>query len=271
MSGLNGKTVIITGSTRGIGRAMALRFAADGANVVITGKTKEPHPKLEGTLSSVAEEVIAAGGNALPLQLDVRDEDNIQTVVDETVKQFGGIDILINNASAIFLKGTLELELKRYDLMMDVNMRGTFAMSKACIPHLLKAENPHILNNAPPLNMEQKWFKDHLAYTYAKYGMSICTLGMSAEFKDKGLAVNSLWPQHPIATAAIKYNLPQLYDKCLKPSIVADAAYAIVTKNCREVTGNFFIDFEVLKQGGVTDFSQYGEIDDKLPKDFFLD
>src|SRR3990167_6508851 len=203
MNNLKNKTILITGSTRGIGEAMALRFAADGANMVITGKTAEKNDKLPGTIYSVAEAVTKAGGNALPLLLDVRDENQIESVVAEAVKKFGGIDILVNNASAISLTNTLNTTMKRFDLMMSVNARATFACSRACIPHLLKSANPHILNMSPPLNMNAKWFKNHIAYTYSKYGMSVCTLGMSAEFQKAGIAVNSLWPQTTIATAAI--------------------------------------------------------------------
>lgn len=255
---LHGKTILITGSTRGIGRAMALRFAQDGANLVITGKSEKPHPKLEGTIFSVAEEVAQAGGQALPLKLDVRDENEIEMVVGMTVEHFGGIDILINNASAIALQGTLELAMKRYDLLMSVNVRATFACSKFCVPFLKKSKNPHILNIAPPLNMQAKWFKDFLAYTYSKYGMSICTLGMSEEFKKEGLAVNSLWPKSTIATAAIKVHFPpEILRASRKPDIMADAAYAIVTKNSHQVTGNFFIDEEVLHAEGVKNLTHY--------------
>lgn len=258
MTTLKNKTILITGSSRGIGRAMALRFAKDGANVVITGKTTDAHASLPGTIFSVAKEVEAAGGRALPLALDVRDDAQIQSVVAKTVETFGGIDVLVNNASAIYLRGTLNTPMKRFDLMMGVNARATFACSQACLPHLMKAENPHILNMAPPLDMSAKWFKDHLAYTYSKYGMSVCTLGMSAEFKEEGVAVNSLWPKTTIATAAIQVNFPEeIYDASRDPSIVADAAHVILTKNSREVTGQFFIDEAVLSETGVTDFARY--------------
>lgn len=258
MATLKNKTILITGSSRGIGAAMAKRFAKAGANVVITGKTIEPHPNLDGTIYSVADEVNALGGQALPLQLDVRDEKNIAEVIAKTVNHFGGIDVLINNASAITIKGTEEMTLKRFDLLIGVNVRGTFACSQACIPHLKKSENPHILNIAPPLNMNAKWFKDFLVYTYSKYGMSICTLGMSEEFRADGIAVNSLWPQTTIATDAVRVHFPpEILQASRKPDIMADAAYTVITKNSRDITGNFFTDEEVLRAAGVTDFEHY--------------
>ncbi|MCX7124758.1 MAG: NAD(P)-dependent oxidoreductase [Gammaproteobacteria bacterium] len=273
MNTLKNKTILITGSTRGIGEAMALRFAQDGANIIITGKTTEQHDKLPGTIYSVAEAVIQAGGNALPLVLDVRDENQIDAVVAEAVKKFGGIDILVNNASAISLTNTLNTSLKRFDLMMGVNARATFACSRACIPHLMKASNPHILNMSPPLSMLAKWFKDHMAYTYSKYGMSVCTLGMSAEFKDAGIAVNSLWPQTTIATAAIKVNFPpELFAASRNPLIVANAAYWILTQNSRELTGQFLIDEEILTKTGETDFTRYNMMKGVTPmRDLFLE
>lgn len=272
MTTLKGKTIFITGSTRGIGRAMALRFARDGANLVITGKTVDPNPKLSGTIESVAQEVLAAGGKALPLQLDVRDDQAIKKAMQEAANHFGGMDILINNASAISLTKTLDTKMSRFDLMMGVNARATFACSQAAIPFLQQASNPHILNLAPPLNMEAKWFKDHLAYTYAKYGMSICTLGMSAEFAADGIAVNSLWPKTTIATAAIAVHFPpEILAASRDPSIMADAAYAVVTQNSRETTGNFFIDEEVLRRAGVEDFSHYSKTPGaRLFPDLFL-
>ncbi len=269
---LSGKTIFITGSSRGIGRAMALRFAADGANLVITGKTDTPHPKLEGTIHTVAAEVEAAGGQVLALKLDVRDADSICAAVSAAVEKFGGIDILINNASAISLTPTAETTLKRFDLMMDVNMRATFACSQACIPYLLQASTPHIINIAPPLNMAAKWFKNHLVYTYSKYGMSICTLGMAAEFADQNLKVNSLWPATTIATAAVKYNFPaSIYAASRDPRIMADAAYALLTQQ-PAATGQYYLDEDVLRAQGVTDFSSY-MIDPTLKpiKDFYLD
>ena len=273
MSALKNKTIIITGSSRGIGRAIALQFAADGANVVITGKTTEKHDTLPGTIYSVAEEVEKAGGTALPLLLDVRDDVQIEQVVNAVVKKFGGIDVLVNNASAISLTNTLDTTMKRFDLMMSVNARATFACSRACIPHLLKSANPHILNMSPPLNMKAKWFKNHLAYTYSKYGMSVCTLGMSEEFKNRGIAINSLWPQTTIATSAIKVNFPpELYAASRDPLIVARAAHWIVTQNARELTGQFLIDEEVLKKSGETDFSRYNKMPGVTPMhDLFLE
>lgn len=270
---LKNKTILITGSSRGIGRAMARQFAKDGANIVITGKTAEKHETLPGTIFTVAEEVEKAGGVALPLMLDVRDDKQIEQVVNETVKKFGGIDILVNNASAISLTNTLDTPMKRFDLMMSVNVRATFACSRACIAHLMKSHNPHILNLSPPLHMAAKWFKDHLAYTYSKYGMSVCTLGMSEEFKQAGIAVNSLWPKTTIATSAIKVHFPpELYAASRDPLIVARAAHWIVTQNSRATTGNFFIDEEILVKIGETDFAQYNKMSGVTPmRDLFLD
>ena len=257
MTTLKNKTILITGSSRGIGLAIALRCAKDGANIIITGKTTEKHDTLPGTIYTAAEEVEKAGGVALPLALDVRDEKQIEQVVDAAVKKFGGIDILVNNASAISLTNTLQTNLKRFDLMMGVNGRATFACSRACIPHLMKSNNPHILNMSPPLHMVAKWFKDHLVYTYSKYGMSVCTLGMSAEFKNAGIAINSLWPKTTIATSAIKINFPpELYAASRNPEIVANAAYWILTQNSRDFTGQFFIDEEILIKAGETDFAR---------------
>ena len=239
---LKNKTVFITGASRGIGEAIALRFAKDGANIVIAAKTAEKHPSLPGTIYTAAEAVEKAGGHALPLLLDVRDEAQIESAVQQTLQKFGGIYIFFNKASAISLTNTLDTAMKRFDLMMGVNVRATFACSRACIPHLMKSHNPHILNLSPPLDMKAKWFQNHLAYTYSKYGMSVCTLGMSAEFQGK-VAVNSLWPQTTIATSAIKVNFPkELYAASRKPEIVANAAYWIVTQDAQKITGNFFID-----------------------------
>lgn len=255
---LKDKVVFITGASRGIGREIALRCARDGAKVVIAAKSAEPHPTLEGTIYTVAEEVEKAGGIALPLVVDVRDENLVASAVEHTLEKFGGIDILVNNASAIALGSTLEIPMKRFDLIFSVNARATFMCSKLCIPHLKKSSNPHILNLSPPLNMNLKWFKEHVAYTMSKYGMSMCTLGMAEEFKSAGIAVNSLWPKTLIATAAIEVNFPkQLYDASRKPAIMADAAHVILTSNSREVTGNFFVDEAVLLKFGVKDFSQY--------------
>ncbi len=257
METLNNKVIFITGASRGIGREIALRAARDGAKVVITGKTSEPHPKLPGTIHTVAKEVELAGGQALPILLDVRDEEQIQAAVAKAVDHFGGIDILINNAGAISLSATLETPMKRFDLLIEVNMRATYATSQACIPYLKKGSNPHILTLSPPLNMDPKWFAPHLAYAISKYGMSLCTLGMAEEFKKAGIAVNSLWPKTAIATAAIEFNMPQIYNACRKPQIVADAAYLILTSDSKITTGQFFIDEEVLRANGITDFSSY--------------
>lgn len=255
---LKDKVVLITGASRGIGREMAIKFARDGASIAIVAKTSEPHPTLEGTIFTVAKEVEAAGGKALPLAVDVRDEEKVEWAIAETVKNFGGIDILVNNASAINLASTQDLPMKRFDLIFGVNVRATFMCSKLCLPHLKNAKNPHILTLSPPLNMNKKWFKNHVAYTMSKYGMSMCTLGMAEEFRSLGIAVNSLWPKTVIATAAISVNFPeQIYKASRKPSIMADAAYEIVTSNSREVTGNFFIDEVLLAERGVTDFSGY--------------
>lgn len=258
MPSLKGKTVFITGASRGIGREIALRCARDGANVVVTGKTVEPHPKLPGTIHSVCAEIDAAGGRGLAVQLDVRDETAVQAAVNRAAEHFGVIDVLVNNASAIMLAGTRETPVKRFDLMLGVNVRATYAASQACIPHLEKAANPHILSLSPPLSLEPRWFKDHVAYTISKYGMSMCTLGMAAELKSAGIAVNSLWPRTTIATAAIEFNFPRaVLDASRKPAIMADAAHAILTRDAKTCTGNFFIDEDVLREAGVTDFEPY--------------
>ena len=255
---LKDKVVFITGASRGIGREIAMRCAQDGAKIAIVAKTADPHPTLEGTIFTVAEEIEKAGGQALPLAVDVRDEEKVAEAIAKTIEAFGGIDILINNASAINLGSTEEIPMKRFDLIFSVNVRATFMCSKLCVPHLKKAENPHILNLSPPLSMKSKWFKKHVAYTMSKYGMSMCTLGMSEEFKKDGIAVNSLWPKTIIATAAISHNFPKvIYHASRKPAIVADAAYEILTSDSRKVTGNFFIDEYLLKERGVTDFKQY--------------
>ncbi|HEU5281200.1 MAG TPA: NAD(P)-dependent oxidoreductase [Gammaproteobacteria bacterium] len=258
MTTLKNKVIFITGASRGIGRALALRFAGEGANIVITGKTVEAQPNLEGTIHTVADEVRALSVQALPIMLDVRDEDSVMNAVEETVKVFGGIDVLINNASAINMSSILELPMKRYDLLMNVNVRATYLCSKACIPYLKKSENPHILTMSPPLSLNPKWFKKHLAYTLSKFGMSMCTLGLSEDLKRDGIAVNSLWPRTLIATAAIANNFPKaMYEASRKPDIVSDAALAIITSPSRELTGHFFIDEDFLKSRGVTDFSVY--------------
>jgi citronellol/citronellal dehydrogenase len=256
--GLKDKVVFITGASRGIGREIALRFARDGAKIAIAAKSTEPNPKLEGTIYSVAEEVEKAGGKALPLIVDVRDEAMVADAVQKTVTTFGGIDILINNASAINLGSTDDISMKRFDLIFAVNVRATFMCSKLCHPHLKKSANPHILTLSPPLSMNPKWFKKHVAYTMSKFGMSMCTLGMAEEFRKEGIAVNSLWPKTLIATAAISVNISRLlYHASRKPIIVADAAYEIVTSDSRSVTGNFFVDETILRLRGVTDFKQY--------------
>jgi citronellol/citronellal dehydrogenase len=274
MGDLGGKTLFITGASRGIGKAIGLRAARDGANVVIAAKTADPHPKLAGTIYSAAEEIEAAGGKALPLVVDVREEDQVYGAVGEAVDRFGGIDILVNNASAISLTNTPSTPMKRYDLMHQVNTRGTFLCSQACYPHLKKADNPHILNISPPLNMEAHWFASHVAYTMAKYGMSMCVLGMAGEFKKDGIAVNALWPRTAIDTAAMAMlGGGEAQKKCRKPEIMSDAAHAILTKPSREFTGNFCIDDEVLREAGVSDFSVYryeGVAESELLPDFFL-
>lgn len=272
MSSLQGKTVFITGGSRGIGLAIALKAASEGANVAIAAKTTEPHPKLPGTIYTAAKEIEKAGGKALALQVDIRDEEQIAAAVEQTVQTFGGLDILVNNASAISLTGTLETPMKRYDLMQQVNARGTYATSQACLPHLLKAENPHILMLSPPLSMNPRWFKQHVAYTIAKYGMSMCVLGMAEEFRGR-VAVNALWPRTVILTAAIQMLGDKVKpDVCRKPEIVADAAAAIFKRNARSHTGNFYIDDEVLSAEGVHDLSSYA-INPASPllKDLFLE
>jgi|HubBroStandDraft_1064217.scaffolds.fasta_scaffold45081_4 citronellol/citronellal dehydrogenase len=270
---LKGKTLFITGASRGIGKAIGLRAARDGANVVIAAKTQEPHPKLPGTIHSAALEMEHMGGQALAVGCDIRSEDQIAGAVKAAVDRFGGIDVLVNNASAISLTGTVATPMKRFDLMHQVNTRGTFACSQACIPHLMKAENPHILNLSPPLNMHATWFAPHVAYTMAKYGMSMCVLGMAEELKPHRIAVNALWPKTVIATAAVQNLLGG--DDVMKgsrtPEIVADAAHFILTRPSHEQTGSFFLDEEVLEAAGVTDLSKYSTVPGaQLFPDFFL-
>jgi citronellol/citronellal dehydrogenase len=270
---LAGKTLFVTGASRGIGKAIALRAARDGANVVIAAKTAEAHPKLPGTIYSAKEEIEAAGGKALACIVDVRFEEQIREAVEQAVATFGGIDILVNNASAISLTGTVDTPMKRFDLMHGINTRGTFACSQACIPHLAKAENPHILNISPPLNMEAKWFAPHVAYTISKYGMSLCTLGMAEELEADGIAVNSLWPATTIATAAVEFNFPpEILAASRHPAIMADAAHAILTSPARETTGHFFLDEEVLRAAGTADFARYAVTPGATPfRDLFVE
>jgi citronellol/citronellal dehydrogenase len=273
MPTLKGKTLFVTGGSRGIGKAIALRAARDGAHIVIAAKTTEPHPKLPGTIYTAAEEVEKAGGRALACAVDIRSEDQIKEAVGKAVATFGGIDVLVNNASAISLTGTLQTPMKRYDLMHHINTRGTFACSQACIPHLMKAENPHILNLSPPLDMREKWFAPHVAYTMAKFGMSMCVLGMAGEFRSEGIAVNALWPRTVIATAAVQNLLggAEAVRGSRTPEIMADAAHVILARPSRECTGNFFIDEDLLRSVGVTDFAQYQVVPgaDLIP-DFFV-
>jgi citronellol/citronellal dehydrogenase len=273
MTTLAGKTLFITGASRGIGRAIALRAAKDGANVVIAAKTAEAHPKLAGTIHTVADEVRAAGGKALAIQLDVRDENAIIEAVKKAAMEFGGIDILVNNASAISLTPTMETPAKRYDLMMGVNARATFLCSQACIVAMKKSSNPHILTLSPPLSMKPKWFAGHVAYTMSKYGMSMCTLGMSEELKPLGIAVNSLWPRTTIATAAVEVHFPEAILKASRTAdIMSDAAHVILTSDSKANTGNFYVDEDLLRKTGVTDFDKYAITPGmKLFTDLFLD
>lgn len=273
MNSLRNKVIFITGSSRGIGREIALACARHGAKLVITGKSAEAHPKLPGTIHSVAAEVEQASGQALAIQLDVRDEQAIQAAVAQAAEQFGGIDVLVNNASAISLSNTLGTTPKKFDLMWNVNARATFLMSQACIPYLKRADNPHILTLSPPLNLDAKWFAPHLAYTMSKYGMSLCTLGMAREFAADGIAVNSLWPRTTIATSAIKFNFPEvLLRASRKPAIVADAALQILMRASRTCSGQFFIDEDVLRAAGINDFGQYAvEPGVPLHGDLFLE
>ena len=274
---LAGKRIFITGGSRGIGLAIALRAAADGASIAIAAKTAEENPKLTGTIFSAAKEIEAAGGTALPIQCDIRDEDAIAAAVNTAAAQFGGIDILINNASAINLTPTEKTPAKRFDLMFDVNVRGTFLTSQAAVPHLRDSakagRNPHILTLSPPLSMKAKWFKNHVAYTMSKYGMSMCVLGMAEEFKRDGIAVNALWPRTAIDTAALQMIPGVDTDFCRKPEILSDTAYIILNRDAKTTTGNFFVDDEVLASEGITDLEKYsvkpGTTDFLL--DFFLD
>jgi citronellol/citronellal dehydrogenase len=273
MANLAGKTLFITGASRGIGKAIALRAAADGANVVVAAKTTEPHPKLPGTIYTAAEEVEAAGGKALPLAVDIREEGQVYAAVAKSVETFGGIDVLVNNASAINLTPALQTPMKRFDLMWGINARGTFLCSQACIPHLKKSANPHILTLSPPLNLDPKWFKHHTAYTISKYGMSLCVLGLSEEVKEDGIAVNALWPRTVIATAALAMFAGMVAPQnCRTPEIVGEAAHAILTRDSRCCTGNFYIDEDVLREAGITDLGRYAvKPGARLQTDLFLD
>jgi citronellol/citronellal dehydrogenase len=274
---LHGKTLLITGASRGIGLAIAKRAAQDGANIVLLAKTSEPNPKLPGTIHSAAEEIIAAGGQALPLQTDIREEAQVLAAVQAAVERFGGIDILVNNASAISLTPTPATPMKRFDLMFGVNVRGTYLCTQACLPELIKSakagRNPHVMNMSPPLSMREHWFKGHVAYTMAKYGMSECTLGHAGEFRPHGIAVNSLWPRTAIATAAMQMIPGVDLNLCRKPEILADAAWWVLTSDARAVTGKFFIDDELLASHGINDLEKYSVTPGTkhfIP-DFFID
>jgi citronellol/citronellal dehydrogenase len=270
---LRGKTLFITGASRGIGLAIGLRAARDGANIAIAAKTAEPNPKLAGTVYTAAEEIDRAGGKGLPIVCDIRFEDQVAAAISTCIRAFGGIDILVNNASAISLTGTEQTTMKRYDLMHQINTRGTFVCSQAAIPYLKQASNPHILNISPPLNMEERWFAPHVAYTMAKFGMSMCVLGMAGEFRRDGIAVNALWPRTAIATAAVQNLLGGeiAIRGSRKPSIMGDAAHAILTKPSREFTGRFCIDDDVLAAEGVTDFRAYAmDPNAQLLPDYFI-
>src|SRR5438034_3546865 len=277
MSSLQGKTLFITGASRGVGLSIALRAARDGAQIVIAAKTTAPHPKLPGTIYTAASQIEKAGGKALPLAVDIRDEAAVLGAVEQAAAQFGGIDILVNNASAISLTATLATPMKRFDLMFGVNVRGTFLCTQACLPHLVKAaqagRNPHVLNMSPPLSMKEHWFKNHTAYTMAKYGMSECTLGHAGEFRPYGIGVNSLWPRTAIATAALQMIPGVDVNRCRTPQILSDAAYFILTSDAKTTSGNFFIDDLLLAQHGITDLDKYSVVPgtkDFIP-DFFVD
>ena len=271
---LKGKTLFITGASRGIGLAIALRAARDGANIAVAAKTAEPHPKLPGTIHSAAAAIEAAGGRALPLIVDVRDEASVAAAVQRCAQVFGGIDICVNNASAINLAATEQIELRRYDLINQINTRGTFVTSRACLPYLKRADNPHILTLSPPLDFRPKWFAGHLAYSLSKYGMSLCMLGLAEEYRAAGIGCNALWPRTTIATAAVEFALggAQMLRRSRKPEIVADAAHVILSRPARECTGQFFIDDSVLYESGVRDFAAYSvDPTAKLLGDLFID
>jgi citronellol/citronellal dehydrogenase len=272
---LEGKTLFISGASRGIGLAIAIRAARDGANVALIAKTGEPHPKLEGTVYTAAQEIEDAGGQALPIVGDIREDDQVAAAVAATVERFGGIDVCINNASALNLSGTEAMNMKRYDLMQDINTRGTYSVSKACVPHLKQAENGHVLTLSPPITLAPHWLKPHIGYTIAKYGMSLCTLGMAEEFRDEGIAFNGLWPKTLVGTAAVQNLLggDAAMQKSRRPEIVADAAYIVLTRDSRECTGNLYLVEDVLEEEGITDLSQYslGGSDAELENDIFVD
>lgn len=271
---LQGKTLFISGASRGIGLAIALRAARDGANVALIAKTAEPHPKLPGTVYTAAEEIEAAGGQALPIVGDIRDEEQVEAAVAQAVERFGGIDVCVNNASAINLSGTEDLPVKRYDLMQSINARGTFVVSRACIPHLRQAENPHILTLSPPISLDPKWLRGHIAYTVAKYGMSLLALGFAEEFREDGIASNALWPRTIIATAAVQNLLggDEAMKRSRRPELYADAAYAVITRPSRECTGNTYLCEDVLVEEGVTDFDQYAYVPGSEPMvDLYVD
>lgn len=268
---LAGKTLFITGASRGIGLAIGCRAARDGANIIIAAKTAEPHPSLPGTVFTAAAEIEAAGGTALPLVVDVRDEASVARAIERAAERFGGIDILVNNASALSLTDTPSTEMKRYDLMQQINTRGTYLCTRSALPHLRRAANPHVLNLSPPLDLDPKWFGPHVAYSIAKFGMSLCTLGHACEFKPLRIAVNSLWPLTTIDTAAVRNHLSNLAYASRTPNIVADAAHAILTKDAAKVTGNFFIDEEVLRAEGIEDLSPYAKVPHtSLTADYFV-
>lgn len=274
---LKSRSLLITGASRGIGLAIALRAARDGANIAIAAKTAEPHPKLPGTIFTAAAEIEAAGGRALPLQTDIRDEEQVARAVERTAREFGGIDILVNNASAISMSDTAGTDMRRFDLMHDINTRGTFLCSKLCLPHLERAVNPHILTLSPPLNLEERWFAPHLAYSLAKFGMSLCVLGLAGELRARGIAVNALWPRTVIGTAALQIAMHGAsageLQRVRSPQIMADAAHAILTRDSRSFSGHFCIDEEVLREAGVTDFARYraaGVREEDLLPDFFI-
>jgi len=272
MASLAGKTLFISGASRGIGLAIALRAARDGANIVVAAKSATPNPKLPGTIHTAAADIVAAGGQALAVQMDIREEAQVQAAVAQAVGHFGGIDIVVNNASAIWLAGTADTPMKRFDLMQQVNTRGTFLLTQTCLPHLRQADNPHVLMLAPPPNLDPKWFARHTAYTIAKYGMSLCVLGMSAEFAPLGIAVNALWPRTVIATAAIGMIDGVKAEHCRRPEIVADAAHGILVRPAREYTGHFAVDEDILREAGVVDLSVYAvQPGAPLLPDLFLD